>query len=153
MCPQVCGGNWIPEVSFLFRHYTTFIFFFMVIVLLDIFFIYISNVFPFPGLLFGNLLSHPPTTATMRVLPLQLPLWGSTFPVEGGCSTYNCHYEGAPPTHPFFLLSALAFPYTGASNPLRPKGHLPYWCPTRLSSATYASRAMVSSLYILWLVV
>ena len=41
---------------------------------LDIFFIYISNVFPFPVLLFGNPSSHPPSL---------------------------CLYEGAPlPTHP-----------------------------------------------------
>jgi hypothetical protein len=53
---------------------------------LDIFFIYISNVSPFPGLPFGNPLSHPPSP---------------------------CLYEGAPPptcSH----LPAMAFPYTGA---------------------------------------
>jgi hypothetical protein len=44
---------------------------------LDIFFIYISNVFPFPGLPFGKPLTHPP------------------FP---------CLYEGAPPpTTPILL--------------------------------------------------
>ena len=59
----------------------------------DIFLIYISNVFPFPGLPFRNPLSHPPS---------------------------SCLYEGAPPTHS--QPPVLAFPYTGALNTLRPKG-------------------------------
>ena len=60
---------------------------------LDTFFIRISNVFPFPYLLLGN--------------PLTLP-------------HSPCLYEGAtPPTH--FLIPALAFPYTGALNTVRPE--------------------------------
>jgi hypothetical protein len=43
---------------------------------LDIFFIYISNVFPFPGLPFRNPLSHPSSL---------------------------CLYEGAPPPPPILL--------------------------------------------------
>jgi hypothetical protein len=67
--------------------------------LLDIFFIYIPNVFPFPGLPFGTPLSHPPPPpAYMSVLP-------------------------HPPTP--YCLPALGFPYTKASNTLRPKGLLP----------------------------
>jgi hypothetical protein len=61
---------------------------------LNIFFIYISNVFSFPGLPFRNPLSHSPSP---------------------------CLYEGAPPpihSH----LPTLAFLYTGASNTFRPKG-------------------------------
>ena len=61
---------------------------------LDIFFIYISNVFPFPGLPFGRPPFH---------------------------SHSCCLYESAPlpiHSHP----PALTFPYTGALNTLRPKG-------------------------------
>jgi hypothetical protein len=36
--------------------------------ILDIFFIYILNVFPFPGLPFRNSLCHPPSTCLYRVL-------------------------------------------------------------------------------------
>jgi hypothetical protein len=55
-----------------------------------IFFIYISNVFSFPGFPFRNPLTHPPSP---------------------------CLYEGAPlSTHSY--LPALAFPYNGASHTL-----------------------------------
>jgi hypothetical protein len=94
--------------------------------LLDIFFFYISNVPPFPGLSFRNPLSHP---------PLKLPLWGLSF----------------PPTH--FCLPTLAFPYTGVSNTLRSKAISSPGCPTRSSSATYAARATGPSTCTLWLVV
>jgi hypothetical protein len=66
------------------------------VVVVDIFFIYISNVFPFPGLPFGSPLSHPPSP---------------------------CLYNGVPPpthSHP----PAVVFPYTGALNTLRPEGLL-----------------------------
>jgi hypothetical protein len=63
--------------------------------LLDSFFIYISNVFPFPGLPFRTLLSHPTSPASMRVAPHS-------------------------PTHSH--LPVLAFSYTGALNTLRPNG-------------------------------
>jgi hypothetical protein len=54
--------------------------------LLDILFIYISNVIPFPSFPSTNPLSHPPSPRL---------------------------YEGAPPpTHSY--LTTLAFPYTGA---------------------------------------
>jgi hypothetical protein len=58
-----------------------------------IFFISISNVFPFPGLPLGSPLPYPLSPASMRVLPY-------------------------PPTHS--CLPALAFSYSGASNTLRP---------------------------------
>jgi hypothetical protein len=64
--------------------------------------------------------------------PLPLPLWGC---------------------YPHSLLPALAFPYTGALNTLRPKSYFSQWCPTRSSSATYAAGAMGPSMCILWLVV
>jgi hypothetical protein len=56
-----------------------------------------------------------------------------------------------PPTHS--LLPAMVFPYTGASNTLRPKGCSSHWCPTRPSSATYAARAIGCSTCTLLLVV
>jgi hypothetical protein len=59
------------------------------------FFIYISNVIPFPGLPSGNSLSHPPSTPSLRVL-------------------------SHPLTHSYLL--ALVFPYIGALNPFKPKG-------------------------------
>lgn len=63
--------------------------------------------------------------------------------------TSHCLYEGAmSSTHPL-----LAFPYSRATNTLRPKVHSFHWCPIRLSSATYAPRAMGPSVCILWLVV
>jgi hypothetical protein len=60
--------------------------------------------------------------------------------------------EGAPPTthsHP----PVLEFPYTGASNTLRPKGLFFHWCPIRPSSAIYVASAMGYSMCTLWLVV
>ena len=91
--------------------------------MLDIFFIYISNVIPFPGLPSRSPLSHP------------------FFP---------CLYEGTP-THSY--LPALAFLYTGALNTLRPKVPLLPRCPARPSSATYVAGAMSPSMCTLWLVV
>jgi hypothetical protein len=38
-------------------------------------------------------------------------------------------------------------------NPLRPKRCFSHWCPTRLSSATYAARAIGPTICTLWLVV
>jgi hypothetical protein len=93
---------------------------------LGILFIYISNVIPFLSFSFGNLLSHPRTHASMRVLP-------------------------HPLTHSW--LPTLAFPYTEASSLHRTKGLSFYWCPTRPSSATYVAGAKVCSLCNLWLVV
>jgi hypothetical protein len=93
---------------------------------LDSFLLYISNVFLFPGLPFGNPQSYPPPSASMRVLP-------------------------HPPTHAH--LPALAFPYTRASNTQRAKGLSSNLCPTVPSSATYAARARGPSMCSLWLVV
>jgi hypothetical protein len=77
--------------------------------------------------------------------PLQKPPSHLPSPYLWGCSpTY-------PPTHS--LLPSLAFPYTGASNTLRPKGLSSHWCPTRPSSATYEAGAMGPCMCILWLVV
>jgi hypothetical protein len=53
-----------------------------------------------------------------------------------------------PPTHSG--PPALAFPYTGTSNTLRPKGLSFRWCPTRPSSATYVISTMGCSI---WLVI
>ena len=104
-----CGSSFLITFKERYRHLGKF--FSIESFLLDIFFIYISNIFPFLGLSFRNSLSHVP-----------LPLWG--------CSPTH------PPTHS--LLPFLAFPYTGASNTLRPKGLFSHWCPTRPSSATHA---------------
>jgi hypothetical protein len=61
-------------------------------------------------------------------------------------------YEGAPPStytcHP-----ALAFPYTRALSLHGTKGLSSHWCPTRPTSATYATEAMGPSMCTLWLVV
>jgi hypothetical protein len=72
--------------------------------LLDIFFIYISNIFSFPGLPFRKPLSYPPSSDSMREFPLPL-------------------------TDSHFL--ALALPYTQISNSLRPKDCSYHWCPTK----------------------
>jgi hypothetical protein len=70
--------------------------------LLDILFIYISTVIPFPGFSFTNPISHLPP----------LLLWG--------CSPTH------PPTHSY--LNVLAFPYTGALSLHRTQGLPSYWC-------------------------
>jgi hypothetical protein len=75
----------------------------------------------------------PSPPASMRVLPPPPPLWG--------CSPPNSHTP------------ALAFPYTGASKTLMPKGLSSQWCPTRPSSAAYVASAMGPSMCILWLTV
>jgi hypothetical protein len=53
----------------------------ILIFFLDIFFIYISNVFPFPGIPFGNPLPYPPYSCLYEdgpsfTTPI-LPLWHS----------------------------------------------------------------------------
>jgi hypothetical protein len=53
------------------------------------------------------------------------------------------------PTHSHILV--LGLPYTGASNLHRTKDLSSHWCPTTLSSATYAVGGL--SMYTLWLVV
>jgi hypothetical protein len=50
-------------------------------------------------------------------------------------------------------LTALAFPYTGALSLPRTKSLSSHWSPTRLSSATYAARAMGPTICFLWLVI
>lgn len=81
-----------------------------------------------------------------NVIPLsRSPLWKSPIPF-----TSPWLFKGAP--HPFWP-SHPAFPYTEASNPLRSKGRPSYWCPTRPSSATYATRALGPYMCILWLMV
>lgn len=63
-----------------------------------------------------------------------------------------CFYEGAlTPTHS--CLTALAFPYTGALILHRTKSLSSHWCPTRLSSGSYASGAMSPSMCTFWSVV
>jgi hypothetical protein len=50
-------------------------------------------------------------------------------------------------------LSALAFPYTAASNTIRPKSLFTHWCLTRPFSATYAASTMGPYMCILsWVV-
>ena len=56
------------------------------------------------------------------------------------------------PTPTYSCLPVLVFPYTEASNTLRPKGLSAHWCSTRPSSATYAARAMGPSMCTLWLI-
>ena len=56
-----------------------------------------------------------------------------------------------PSTHSH--LPALAFPYTGASNPHRPKRHSSCWHPTSPSSPTYATGPMSFCMCSIWLVV
>ena len=82
------------------------------LLLFDMFFIYISNVIPFSG------------------LPLE-----TSYPIP--CPPASMRLLSHPPTH--YCLSALAFPYTGASKFLSPRvspptdiqqGHpLPHMCP------------------------
>jgi hypothetical protein len=78
--------------------------------LLDILLIYISNVIPFSGFPSTNPLSHPPSHASMKVLPYL-------------------------PTHPY--LTTLAVPYTGASNLYKTKGLSSHRCQTRLFILCY----------------
>lgn len=81
-----------------------------------------------------------------NVIPFsRSPLWKSPIPF-----TSPWLFKGAP--HPFWP-SHPAFPYTEASNPLRSKGRPSHWCPTRPSSATYATRALGPYMCILWLMV
>jgi hypothetical protein len=99
--------------------------FLFLFLLLDIFFIYISNVIPFPGFPSRNSLSPPLPSASVRVL-LYLP------------------------THSH--LPALAFPYTRASKLHNIKGLSSHRCSIRPSSAMYEARAMGPSMCTLWLV-
>jgi len=55
-----------------------------------------------------------------------------------------------PTTHPSYL-SALTIPYTGRLSLRRTKDFY-HWCPTRPSSATYATGAMSLSMCTLWMV-
>jgi hypothetical protein len=59
--------------------------FFFIKILLDILFIYISNVIPFPNLSPRNLLSHPPP-ASMRVYTHPPTL---TFPYTGASNLHG----------------------------------------------------------------
>ena len=70
--------------------------------LLDIFFIYISKVIPFPGFSSETPYPIPHTPASMTVLP-------------------------HPPVHSCFPI--LAFPYTGTSSLQRANGPSSHWCP------------------------
>lgn len=101
-----------------------------VLLLLIIPFLYISNVTPVPG--------HPSTNLPSHIRPLPLPF--VSMKVLPHSFTLPC------PTAP-------ASPYFGASNLHRNKGLPSHWRQTRLSSAIYVSRAMVSSLYTPWLMV
>jgi hypothetical protein len=110
--------EWLQQVPQGFLQIITFLF------LLDIFFIYISNVIPFPGFPSENPLSHlPPHIAFMRVLR-------------------------HPPTHSH--LTALKFPYTGTSNLHRTKCLSSHWCQISLSSVTYPAGAMGLSMCTFW---
>jgi hypothetical protein len=93
------------------------------IFLLDIFFIYISNVSPFP--------------VSPLEIPYSIPSLPASMRVFSYLSTHLC-------------LTALAFPYTGASSLHRTKGLSSHWCLIRPSSATYAAGAMGCSMCTLW---
>jgi hypothetical protein len=73
----------------------------------------------------------------------------SCFPSE---NTLFHHPTPCSPIHTL-LLSYLDIPLTGASSLLRTNGFSSRWCPTRLSSATYAAGAMGPSMCTLWLMV
>jgi hypothetical protein len=94
--------------------------------LVDIFFIYISNVIPFPGFPSKNPYFTLPSLASMKMCP--------------NTPTYS-------------LLPTIEFLYTGASSLHRTKGLFSHWFPARLFSTTYAAGAMGPSMYSLWLVV
>ena len=93
--------------------------------LLDILFIYISNVIPFLSFPSQNTLFQPSPPTSMRELP---------HPTTHSCPT------------------SLAFPNTGASSLHRTKGFLSHLCEIRPSSASYAAGAMGPSMCTLWLV-
>ena len=88
--------------------------------LLIILFNWTSNVIPLPCFPSANPQSTPPP-ASMRMLPYQ-------------------------PTH--LCITALAFPYAGASSLHRTKGLLSYWPQIRPCSAIYAAGAMGPSLWL-----
>jgi hypothetical protein len=94
--------------------------------LLDILFIYISNIIHFPGFPFRIPLSYSLILASVRVF----------------------FY---PPTHSH--LTALELPYTRPSSLHRTKGLSSHWCQIKLSPATYVAGAMDFSMCTLWLVV
>jgi hypothetical protein len=98
--------------------------------LLDIFFIYISNVIPFPGF---------PSEIPLRKLPI--PSSPASMMVLPQPTTHSLL-----PLHP-------GIPLTGESSLHRTKGLSSHWCQTRASSATYAAGAMCPSMCTLWLVV
>ena len=94
--------------------------------LLDIFFIYIFNIFPFP------------------VLALENPLFHTCSP---------CLYEGAfSPTHPL-LFSLPVIPLHWSIEHSQAHGFLLPWCPKRPFSATHAASTMDPSMCTLCLVV
>jgi hypothetical protein len=109
---------------FLFFSFKRFILFSF---LLAVFFIYISNVFSFPGLSFGTPLSHLSSPCLLY---------------EGASS----HTYSLPPSCP-------SIPLHWGIKHLRPKGCSSHWCPTRPSSTTYAAREMGPSMYTLWFVI
>ena len=58
----------------------------LLFILLDIFFIYTSNVFPFPGLTFGNSLSHPLSPC------LYEGIHPPTYPLPSSCPGLPLHW-------------------------------------------------------------
>ena len=83
----------------------------LIVLLLDILFIYISKVSQFPP---RNTLSHHPDPS---------------------------YYEGAPSNHTHSYLTTQEFPYYGTLSLHRTKGHSSHWFQIRPSSATYAAGA------------
>ena len=90
------------------------------IVLLDIFFIYIPNIIPFPVI-------------PSETLPYPFP-------------SSPCYDEGAHHTPTDSHLPPISSPYTGASSLYRTKGLSSHWCPTSTFSPTYSARAMGPSM-------
>lgn len=103
--------------------------------IIEIFFVFILNVVPFPGFPSINQLSHhlPSPPSSMKVF----------------------HHAS---THPFLppLLDIPVHGWWGGVwwvDPWQNQGFSPYWCPKRPSSAIYAGRAMGLSMYTLWIVI
>ena len=115
--PLVVFGQFI-QLSYIYEIY--FLVLFFIYFLLDIFFIYISNVIPFPS---------PPT--------LNAPIQYNS----------SCFEEGAlPPIHPL-LPPCPGIPLHWGIEPSHTKGLSSHLCPTKPSSALYVAGAMGPSIY------
>jgi hypothetical protein len=138
---------------------------------LVIFFIYISNVIPFPSPDTQTPYSIPPPPAFIRVFPhpllllliisfvyisndISLPSYPSVMPPSySALSSSFCLYESVPlPTHTLPPHTPSS-PYARASNLPGTKGLSSHCCQARPSPATYVSEAIDPSRYTPCLVV